>query len=423
MAERIPEIGSRPQPPAKPSGWRRVVRIAGPGVITGGADNDPAGIATYSTVGASTGLSQLWLIVLAIPLLVAVQGMAARLGNVTKLTLSELIRSEFGRTMAIIAALLAVGANVATIGADLVAMAAVLQLLTHVKLQFFIVPLVVLMGYVTIFQNFKVIEKFMLWLVGIFFTYIIAGFLAHPNWGMVLLRTVAPPITPSVTYFSGAVGLLGTTITPYLFFWQAAGEREERRGVEQLDESYIDLTSGMVFSNVIAYFIIICTASTLYVHHRTVQTAADAASALAPFAGQWATLLFSVGILGAGLLAIPVLAVSTGYIVAGTFGWKMGLGRQAYAAPGFYSVITLSMLAGVELAIVGFNPIRALFYSQILNGLVAPFLIALMAIMVSRRTLLGDYVANGWERTGGWAAFGVMTLADVALIYSLVPHG
>jgi Mn2+/Fe2+ NRAMP family transporter len=374
-------------------------------------------------VGASTGLSQLWLIVLAIPLLVAVQGMAARLGNVTKLTLSELIRSEFGRTMAIIAALLAVGANVATIGADLVAMAAVLQLLTHVKLQFFIVPLVVLMGYVTIFQNFKVIEKFMLWLVGIFFTYIIAGFLAHPNWGMVLLRTVAPPITPSVTYFSGAVGLLGTTITPYLFFWQAAGEREERRGVEQLDESYIDLTSGMVFSNVIAYFIIICTASTLYVHHRTVQTAADAASALAPFAGQWATLLFSVGILGAGLLAIPVLAVSTGYIVAGTFGWKMGLGRQAYAAPGFYSVITLSMLAGVELAIVGFNPIRALFYSQILNGLVAPFLIALMAIMVSRRTLLGDYVANGWERTGGWAAFGVMTLADVALIYSLVPHG
>jgi NRAMP (natural resistance-associated macrophage protein)-like metal ion transporter len=422
LAEPVRELEQQPEPPAKPTGWRRIVRIAGPGLITGGADNDPAGIATYSTVGASTGLSQLWLIVLAIPLLVSVQGMAARLGDVTKLGLAELIRNEFGRTVAIFAGLLAVAANIATIGADLVAMAAVLELLTHIRLIFFIVPLVVIMGYVTIFQNFKVIEKFMLWLVAVFFTYIIAGFLSHPNWGGVFLHTVAPPISPSVTYFSGAVGLLGTTITPYLFFWQTAAEREERRGVRQLGDSYLDLTSGMVFSNIIAYFIVIATATTLFAHHRSVQTAADAAAALQPFAGQWATLLFSAGILGAGLLAIPVLAVSTGYIISGTLGWKMGLGRQAYAAPGFYSVIALSLLAGVELAIVGFNPIKALFYSQILDGLVAPFLIALMVIMVSRRTLLGDYVATVWERVGGWAAFAVMALADAALVYSLIPH-
>jgi len=423
MAERIREIPAQPEPTPEPSGWRRLVRLAGPGLITGGADNDPAGIATYSTVGASTGLGQLWLIVFAIPLLIAVQGMAARLGNVTKLGLAELIRSEFGRTVAFVAALLVVTANICTIGADLVAMAAVLQLLTKIRLIFFIIPLVVFMGYITIFQNFKVIEKFMLWLVAVFFTYIVAGFLAHPHWGTVLLSTVVPPISPNVTYFSGAVGLLGTTITPYLFFWQTSGEREERRGVRQLGESYVDLTSGMVFSNVTAYFIVICTASTFFLHHRTVQTAADAASALQPFAGRWATLLFSIGILGAGLLAIPVLAVSTGYIVAGTLGWKMGLGRQAYTAPGFYSVIALSMLAGVELAIVGFDPIKALFYSQILDGLIAPFLIALMCIMVSRRALLGDYVATKWERIGGWVAFAVMSLADVALIYSLVPHG
>ncbi len=396
--------------------------MAGPGVITGGADNDPAGIATYSTVGATTGVSQLWLLVLSLPLLIAVQGIAARLGDVTKLGLAELIRTEFGRTVAIAAGLLAVIANIATIGADLVAMAAVLQLLTRIRLIFFMVPLVVIMGYVTIFQNFKVIEKFMLWLVLVFLTYVVAGILAHPRWSHVLLSTFIPPIQFNVTYFTGAVGLLGTTITPYLFFWQTAGEREERRGVNQLGDTYIDITSGMVISNVIAYFIVISTASTLFIHHQSIQTAADAAAALKPVAGPFASALFSVGILGAGLLAIPVLAISTGYIVSGTFGWRMGLGRAAYTAPGFYTVIALSFLAGVELAISGFSPIRALFYSQVLDGLVAPILITLMVIMVSRGSLMGVYVATIWERVGGWAAVLVMSLADLALFYSLVHH-
>lgn len=413
---------ARPDEPTQVSGFRRIARIAGPGIITGGADNDPAGIATYSTVGASTGLSQLWLLLLSVPLLIAVQGVAARLGDVTKLGLAELIRNEFGRKVAVVSGLLAIAANLGTIGADLVAMAAVLNLLTHIKLVFFIVPLVVLMGYFTIFQNFKVIEKFMLWLVVVFLTYVVAGFLAHPNWQHILISTVIPPIRLNVTYFSGAVGLLGTTITPYLFYWQTATEREERRGVEQLGDTYIDVGTGMVFSNFIAYFIVVSTASTLFLHGKQIATAADAASALQPFAGHFATLLFSVGVLGAGLLAVPVLAVSTGYIVAGTMGWRMGLGREAYTAPGFYSVIALSLLAGVELAITGINPIKALFYSQILDGLVAPVLIALMMILVSRRRLMGVYVATIWERVGGWAAFGIMLIADLALIYSLLRH-
>ncbi len=424
MAEPAEVLPSTSEVPEEPTGFRRFLRIAGPGIITGGADNDPAGIATYSTVGASTGLSQLWLVVVSLPLLIAVQGIAARLGAVTKLGLAELIRNEFGRKVAIAAGCVAVAANVATIGADLVAMAAVLQLLTHIHLVFFIVPLVVIMGYVTIFQDFKVISKLLLWLVLVFFTYVLAGFLSHPSWGKVLMSTVVPPISPNITYFSGAVGLLGTTITPYLFYWQTAAEREEKRGVDQLGDSYIDLTSGMVFSNTIAYFIVVSTASTLFIHHQTIQTAADAARALQPFAGSFATILFSIGILGAGFMAIPVLSISTGYIVAGTFGWKMGLGREAYTAPSFYTVITLSLLVGVELAISGFSPIKALFYSQILDGLVAPFLIALMVIMVSRRRLMGDFVATIWERVGGWAAFVVMTLADLALVYGWVSgHG
>lgn len=414
------EEGERP-PIQQERGWRRALRFAGPGIITGGADNDPAGIATYSTVGATIGLAQLWLVVLSIPLLIAVQGIAARLGDVTKLGLAELIRTQFGRPAALMAALLLVAANVATIGADLVAMAAVLQLLTGIHLIYFIVPLVIVMGYVTIFQDFKVIEKFMFWLVAVFLAYVAAGIMSRPDWGKVLLSTVVPPIKPSVTYFTSAVGLLGTTITPYLFFWQTAGEREERRGVEQIGEAYTDISSGMVFTNLIAYFIVISTASTLYVHHQSIQTAADAARALQPVAGHFATIIFSVGILGAGLLAIPVLAVSAGYAVAGTLGWRMGLGREAYTAPGFYTVIALSLLAGVELAISGFSPIKALFYSQVLDGLIAPILIALMVILVSRRALMGAYVATLWERIGGWFAVTVMVLADLALLYSLLP--
>jgi Mn2+/Fe2+ NRAMP family transporter len=186
-----------------------------------------------------------------------------------------------------------------------------------------------------------------------------------------------------------------------------------------LGDTYIDISSGMFFSNFIAYFIMVSTASTLFIHHQSIQTAADAARALRPFAGPFASVLFSIGVMGAGLLAIPVLAVSTGYVVSGTFGWRMGLGRQAYTAPGFYTVITLSFLAGVELAISGFSPIRAMFYSQVLDGLIAPILLALMVVLVSRRRLMGAYVATVWERVGGWAAVIVMTVAAIAFCYSL----
>ena len=203
MAEKLEQDHATPELAEQESSFRHVIRIAGPGLITGGADNDPSGIATYSVVGATTGFSQLWLLVISVPLLIAVQGIAARLGNVTKLGLAELIRNEFGRPIALAAGTLTVIANVATIGADLVAMAAVLELLTHIHLVFFIVPLVVIMGYLTIFQDFKVIERFLLWMVSIFFTYVVAGFLSHPHWSSVLMQTVIPPVRPNLTYFAG----------------------------------------------------------------------------------------------------------------------------------------------------------------------------------------------------------------------------
>ncbi len=414
----VKKAESLPEDPGRT--LRRVVRVAGPGIITGGADNDPAGITTYSSVGASSGFSQLWLLVLSIPLLIAVQGVAARLGAVTKLGLAELIRNEFGMTVALAAGSLLVVANIATIGADLVGMAAVLQLLTGVKLILFIVPLVVVMGYVTIFQNFKTIQRLFLWLIAVFLTYVAAGILAHPHWGSVLLQIVVPPIRLNLTYVSGAVALLGTTITPYLFFWQTAGEREERRGVEQMGDTYLDVTAGMLMSNLVAGFIMISTGATLFAHHQSVNTAAQAAHALRPVAGPAASVLFSIGILGSGFVAIPILAVSTGYALSGTFGWRMGLGRQAFAAPGFYSVIALSLLAGVQLAISGFSPIKALLYSQILNGIVAPPLLVVIILLATRSRLMGAYVATVWERAGVIAAAAIMGLADLALLYNAV---
>ncbi|MBV9280161.1 MAG: divalent metal cation transporter [Chloroflexi bacterium] len=414
-ARRAGEPGERE--PA--GGLRRLLRVAGPGIITGGAENDPAGVTTYATVGATTGTSQLWLLLLATPLLIVVQALSARLGSVTKLGFAELIRNEFGRPIAIGVSVLVVAANVTTIGADLVAMAAVLQLLTHVRLTLFIVPLVVVLGYITIFMDYKKVQRLMLWVILAFVSYIAAAVLSHPDWGHVLTQTVVPPIELNVTYFVGAVGLLGTTIQAYLFYFQAEGEREERRGTGRMGETYLDVASGMITSNLVAYFIIVSTASTLFVHNRSIQTAADAAKALSPFAGQFATVLFSVGILGAGTLGVPVLAVSTGYIVAGTLGWREGLGRQAYRAPGFYSVIALSLLVGVELANSGINPVKALFYSQVLSGIITPPHLILLMLLVSRRRVMGAFVASRWERVVGWLAVLVMTLSILALAYTV----
>lgn len=418
MAQAAPQTPPSAETPRE-NALRRMLRVAGPGIITGAAENDPAGVTTYATVGATTGTSQLWLLLLATPLLIVVQALSARLGSVTKLGFAELIRNEFGRPAALVAGVLVVVANVTTIGADLVAMAAVLQLLTHVRLTLFIVPLVVVLGYVTIFMDYKKVQRLMLWVVLAFTSYVLAAVLAHPDWGHVLSQTFIPPIQLNVTYFVGAVGLLGTTIQAYLFYFQSEGEREERRGTERTGDTYLDIASGMITSNLVAYFIIISTASTLFIHHRSIQTAADAASSLSPFAGNFATMLFSIGILGAGTLGIPVLAVSTGYIVAGTLGWRVGLGRQAYRAPGFYSVIALSLLVGVELANSGINPIKALFYSQVLSGIITPPHLIFLVLLVSRRRVMGAFTASRWERTVGWLTVLVMTLSIVALAYTV----
>lgn len=399
------------------------LRAMGPGIITGGADNDPAGITTYSVVGAQSGFAMNWLLLLSTPLLMVIQQMAARVGSVTKTDFATAIRTHYGRRIAVTAVLLAVIANILTLGADLDMMAAVGSLLTGIRLTAFIVPFATFMGYITIFGNYKAFSRYLLWLAGIFATYIIAAFLSHPNWSQVLVATVIPHIQPNPAYFIGAVGLLGTTITPYLFFWQTSGEIEEKRGVQSMTRSRLDITVGMIWSNVTAFFIVVVTGTVLFAHHRSIVTAADAAQALQPFAGPYAKYLFAIGILGAGLLAIPVLAASTAYSIAGLFGWRRSLTRHVNNAPQFYVVLGVALLAAVQMGVMGADPIKSLFYSQVLDGLIAPLLVILLLLLTSSRKVMGDFVNRLPTRIIGWVAVAILIAADVAMVYSIVTSG
>ncbi len=400
-----------------------IVRIAGPGVISGGADNDPAGIATYSIVGATVGFAQNWLLFLSTPMLIVVMQMSAKVANVTKSDLASLLRTTFGARVATPAVVLMVIANVITMGADLLAMGAAVQLITGINFIYWIVPMAGLMAGVTIFVDYKVVSKYLLWLVAVYATYIVAAVLARPDWGDVVRSTFLPRISLSPDYLLGAVALLGTTITPYLFFWQASGEVEEKRGVQSLSRTNLDITIGMIWSNLIAFFIIVATGAVLFSHHTQIRTAADAARALEPFAGPYATVLFSVGIIGAGLLAIPILASSAAFGVAGLAGWRRGLGRNPKNAPQFYVVIGLAFLVAMELAVSAVDPIKALFYSQVLDGVIAPVLIVLLLVLTSSPKLMGDFVNGIPTKVFGWAAAVVMLLADVAMLYQVATKG
>jgi Mn2+/Fe2+ NRAMP family transporter len=400
-----------------------VLGSIGPGVISGGADNDPAGIATYSVIGATAGFTQNWLLFLSTPMLIVVQQMAAKVANVTKTDLATVLRTTFGTRVATPAVLLMVVANVITMGADLLAMAAAVELLTGIKFIYWVVPLVAVMAGIIIFLDYKLVSKYLLWLVAFLGAYIVAAVLARPNWGDVVRNTVVPHITLSPDYMLAAVAMLGTTITPYLFFWQTSGEVEEKRGVQRLTRSNLDIAIGMVWSNFTAFFIIVATGAVLYSHHVQIKTAADAARALEPFVGHYATAIFAVGIIGAGLLAIPVLAASAAFGLAGLAGWRRGLERHPKNAPQFYVVIGVAFLIAMELAISAVDPIKALFYSQVIDGLIAPVLIVLMLMVTSSHKLMGDFVNGIPTRVIGWAAVAVMVLADAALVYQVGTKG
>ncbi|RQZ65017.1 NRAMP family divalent metal transporter [Burkholderia sp. Bp9004] len=402
----------------------------GPGLITGVADDDPSGIATYSQAGAQFGLNMLWTMPLAYPLMAAVQSMCANLGRVTGKGLAANIKTAFPPSVLRSVVLLLLVANTLNIAADVAAMGEVAELVSgvdrHLMTAFFVFGTLLLQMFVPYHRY----VFFLKWLTVSLLAYAAVLFTVHVPWGQVALRTVWPRFTPNASAAAVVVGVFGTTISPYLFFWQASEEVEDmqaNRGsaplVSDARVAYAELRrirwdtwSGMLYSDVAAYFIILATAVTLHVAGVTdINTAAQAASALRPLAGNFAYMLFALGILGVGLIGVPVLAGSGAYALSEVMGWKEGLERKVGDARGFYGIIAVSVLAGLGIQYSPISPMKALFWSAVINGVVAVPLLVVIIILVSKKSVMGAFTASRPLIVLGWIATAIMGAAAVAM--------
>jgi NRAMP (natural resistance-associated macrophage protein)-like metal ion transporter len=394
---------------ARLSPLRRILAALGPGVITGAADDDPSGIATYSITGAQFGTQFLWTAPLLWPLMAAVQTMCARIGMVTGKGLAGALRTKYPRWLVATAAGALFVANTINIGADLGGMADAAHLLTGVPSVVWVLAFGIGITTATIRLRYAVIANTLKWLALILVVYVIAAFDVHPDWRAVLHSTVIPSLPRGRDGWAILVALLGTTISPYLFFWQASQEVEEekatgqltlkaRRGATatQIGDRKIDIGLGTFFSNVAMFFIIVTTASTLHAHGQThLETSADVAAALKPLAGPFAMLLYTIGIVGTGLLAIPTLAGSAAYAFAETFDWEQGIDKTFSRARAFYAIVAISIVLGILMDFVGIGAVKALYWTAVINGLLAPFLMVGILHAASDRKLMNGQ-PSGW---------------------------
>jgi NRAMP (natural resistance-associated macrophage protein)-like metal ion transporter len=406
----------------------RYFRILGPGLVTGAADDDPSGITTYSVAGASLGYGMLWMALVTFPLMTAVQLICARIGLVTGRGLAAAIRAHYPRWYIYVACLLLLVANVFNIAADLSGMADVTHMLIGVPPLVSVPVIGLLVLLTTIYASYARFAQYLKWLTAVLFAYVVTAFLARPDWRQVALATFVPRLRWDSVYVTTMVAVLGTTISPYLFFWQASHEVEEekaqgrrtltqRRGASahELADARLDVVTGMLFSNIVMFFIILATAATLHASGRTeIESAREAAEALRPLAGDGAYLLFAVGLIGTGLLAVPILAGSASFAIAEVFDWRAGLDLTPRRGRRFYLVFAGAVVAGMALNLIGTNPIRMLFLSAVLNGLLAPPLLLLIMLVGNNRAIMGEHANGPWLNLLGWLATAVMFLAAVA---------
>lgn len=409
-------------------------RLLGPGLVTGAADDDPSGIATYSQIGAAYGLQLIWMSLFALPMAIVVQEMCARIGMVTGRGLGENIRRAFPKPVLYVCALLLFAANTFNVAADISAMAAGVQLLIP-GVDFIAIMIVFALACLglQIFLSYPLYAQYLKILALVLLAYVATGFVVHLDWGAVLFHTVIPSIAFSKNELFLICAVLGTTISPYLFFWQASQEVEEeiergkttvreRRGSTKIEifDMRIDVVSGMFVSELVMFFIIAVCASTLFTHGITsIGTAAQAAEALRPLAGNFAYLLFALGIIGTGLLSIPVLAGASAYALAETFHWHEGLSRKMRQAHGFYGVIILSMVVAIGIDLLGINPISALIWSAVGNGIVAPIILVCIMLLASNKKLMAARANRPSTNLAGWLVTILMAAAGIAAIFSL----
>lgn len=419
--------------PMKSQRVRTFFRNLGPGLISGAADDDPSGVSTYSVAGASLGYSLLWMVPFVIPLVIAVQLMCARLGLVTGLGLAGVIRRRYPPWVLFVACALLAIANIVNIGADLGGMAAGMELVTGITARLWLVVFVVGLIGLLLFTSYATIARIFKWLTLVLFAYVATAFLAHPNLREILRGTFTPQIHGDKAFLSTFIAVIGTTISPYLFFWQAAQEVEEeraqgrktlhdRRGAtaQELKAARNDVMTGMLFAAFIMYFIVLTTAATLHASGKTdIATAHDAAEALRPLAGDAAALLFTLGIVGTGMLGVPVLAGSAAYAITEAEHWRGSLNDKPKAAPRFYAVLILALLLGLAMEYLKLDPVKALFWAAVINGALAPPLIALVTLLTSDHTVMGEHTSPPLLKVLGWFTFALMTIATIAMLITL----
>ena len=408
---------------------RRIWGALGPGVITGAADDDPSGIATYSVAGAQLGTGLLWTALVTWPLMAAVQSMCARIGMVTGRGLMGALRRKFPRRILAAAAAALLAANTINIGADLAGMADAMELLVGLNSHLWVVVFGAGIGWATVQLRYATIARVLKWLTLVLFAYVIAGIYIRPPWSAVLHATFVPALPSGRAAWATLVAILGTTISPYLFFWQASQEVEEekalgrhslveRRGASpgELLDRKIDVGVGTFFSNLVMFFIILTTALTLHTHGLTeLTTSRQVAEALRPLAGNLATLLYTLGIVGTGLLAIPTLSGSAAYAFAELFGWREGIDEHFRGAPAFYMVVATAMTAGVAMDFANVNPVKALYWTAIINGLLAPFLLTGILLVASDRKLMRSQPSSRLGRITVGLTTAFMFAAAVAM--------
>jgi NRAMP (natural resistance-associated macrophage protein)-like metal ion transporter len=402
---------------------KNFLKKLGPGLITGASDDDPSGITTYSQAGAQFGFATLWTALITFPMMAAIQEMCARIGAVTSTGLSGTLRQHYPRWILYFMLITSFPAIILNIGADIAGMGAVSNMIVpSVPAYVFTVCFTALIIVCMILFSYQQIARILKYTCILLLVYLIVPFITKTDWHKVFMAILIPHISFSKDYITTLVAILGTTISPYLFFWQATMEAEEHKNVVvdkmMLTDVRADVTGGMFASNLVMMFIILTCGSVLFgngVHQ--IDTVEQAANALRPFAGEFSYILFAVGVIGTGMLAIPVLCGSLSYMFAETFNWTEGLDKKFYQAKPFYAIIVLSMLIGLATGYIGISPVKSLFYTAVLYGLTAPVMILVVLHIGNNKKVMGEYTNTRWSNILGWITFIFMTAAAGCLIY------
>ena len=391
-----------------PERWWKAL---GPGIVSGASDNDPTTVASLAVIGSTTVYGLGWLVLLIIPMLSVVQAISAQVGLVMRTGLESAVRQRYGKGWALLALLSVLIVNLVTLAADLEGGGAALSLLIPLNYRWFIIPLAASAGFMLIFSNYKKIQRVLIYIPMVFLSYAVAAFMARPQWSDVLRNSLIPHFSFTEPMITGAIALLGTTLTAYAYVWQTIEMSEEAQPLSRLGLVQVDTTIGTIVAGATFWFIVIATGATLGLHHKTVQTAQDAANALAPLAGHWASLLFAIGLLASALIAIPILCATSAYVVSEMLGWGGSINRKFWHAKKFYATLVAVLVVGAGMAMAGVSPIKLLFISSIVGGLATPITLTMMMLIAGNRDAMKREPLNPWLLGSGWMVTIVVTVA------------